>query len=98
MTSPRASRPARAIHYLFVATFPVANAYDVTLKEASKSGAVKIRIANGGVAFYPGASPSNVYIAFPGVDQQIEVFTLTRRGRRARESGAIEPVDLSRRR
>ena len=81
---------------LFVATFPVANAYRVTLKEASKAGSVKIPIANGGVAFYPGASPSNVYIAFPGVDQQIEVFDPNpARAHELVESGAIEPVDLS---
>jgi hypothetical protein len=82
--------------HLFVATFPVANAYEATLNEASKTGAVKIPIANGGVAFYPGASPSNVYIAFPGADQQIEVFHPD--PAMAHElvgNGAIEPVDVS---
>ncbi|HEU4972270.1 MAG TPA: hypothetical protein VFT35_10160 [Gaiellaceae bacterium] len=60
--------------YLFVATFPLEDAFAVTSAEANKSGAVKIPIANGGVAFYTRQSPTNVYIAFPGQDQQIQVY------------------------
>ena len=59
--------------YLTVGTYPVANAYATTKAAASKPGAVPIRIS-GGIAFYDKSRPTSVYLAFPGVDEQIEVY------------------------
>jgi hypothetical protein len=71
---PKGAELGTAAPYLFVATFPVDDAFPVTQAEARKPGAVTIPIANGGVAFYSRAAPTNVYIAFPGTDQQIQVY------------------------
>src|SRR3954466_11346255 len=59
--------------YPFVATFPMHNAFSVTTSVAARAGSVRVPIA-GGVAFYSRASPENVYLAFRGLDYQIEVF------------------------
>jgi hypothetical protein len=79
--------------YLFVATFPVSDAFNVTRAEAQKPGAVKIPIGNGGVAFYARSTPTNVYLAFPGTNQQIQVFDPdAANAHRLVRAGAIEPV------
>jgi hypothetical protein len=59
--------------YLTVGTYPLADAYKTTKEAASHKGSVKIPIA-GGVAFFSATRPTSVYLAFPGVDEQIEVF------------------------
>jgi hypothetical protein len=90
---PKGAPVETADPYLFVATFPVSDAFNVTRAEARKPGAVIIPIANGGVAFYSRAVPTNVYIAFPGTSQQIQVYDPN--AARAHElvaDGAIGPV------
>ena len=74
--SPRASRSARSSPFLTVGTYPVQNAYATTLKAAKAPGAVKVEVP-GGVAFYDPARPTSVYVAFPHVDEQIEVYDPT---------------------
>ena len=59
--------------YLTVATYPLAGAYATTRSAASRPGVVKVPVA-GGVAFYASARPTSVYLAFPGVNEQVEVF------------------------
>ncbi|HEX4520704.1 MAG TPA: hypothetical protein VH063_14070 [Gaiellaceae bacterium] len=59
--------------YLTIGTYPLADAYATTKSAAAKPDAVDVPIA-GGVAFYDRSRPMSVYIAFPGVDEQIEVF------------------------
>jgi hypothetical protein len=59
--------------YLTVATYPVANALAVTRAAAKNAGTVAIKIGNG-VAFYAKSRPTNVYVAYPRVNEQIEVF------------------------
>jgi hypothetical protein len=59
--------------YLTVGTYPVENAYAVTKAAAKKPGSVLVKVP-GGVAFYGGSRPTSVYVAFPGIDEQIEVF------------------------
>ena len=79
--------------YLFVATFPVSDAFNVTRAEAQKPGAVTIPIGNGGVAFYARSTPTNVYLAFPGTNQQIQVFDPdAANAHRLVREGLIEPV------
>jgi hypothetical protein len=60
--------------YLTVATYPVANAYAATKTIASDTGSVRIPIAGGGIAFYKTDRPTNIYIAYPGSNYQVEVF------------------------
>jgi hypothetical protein len=60
--------------FLTVGTYPVAGAYAVTTRAARQPEAVTVRVPNGGVAFYRAGLPTNVYVAYPGVNYQIEVF------------------------
>jgi hypothetical protein len=59
--------------YLTVATYPLSKAFAATRTAAAKPGTVKVPI-DGGIAFYSKARPTNVYVAFRGVNEQIEVF------------------------
>ena len=85
---PQGAELGTADPYLFVATFPVDDAFPVTQAEARKPGAVTIPIANGGVAFYTRAAPTNVYIAFPG--RTIRSRSTTRIRRRPTRSSRTE--------
>jgi hypothetical protein len=60
--------------YLTVASYPVANAYQVTRAASRKAGAVKVEGPGGAVAFYTRSRPTNVYLAFPGSDVQVELY------------------------
>jgi hypothetical protein len=64
-----ASRP-----YLTVATYPLTSGFTDTRAAAQRVGAVRIPLADGAVAFYMRSRPTNVYLAFPNVREQIEVF------------------------
>jgi hypothetical protein len=60
--------------YLTVATYPVANGLAVTTAASRTAGAVAVPLGDGAVAFYQRTRPTNVYVAFPGVGEQVEVF------------------------
>ena len=49
-------------------------AFKATSTLAGKSDSVRINIGNGGVAFYNHKTPTSVYLAYPHVDLQIEVY------------------------
>jgi hypothetical protein len=71
--------PARAKlgatrEYRFVGTLPLKNAFSATRTVAQRPGAVRIPLRGGAVAFYTRSRPTNVYLAFPGSDYQVEVF------------------------
>jgi hypothetical protein len=59
--------------YLTVGTYPMTGAFATTEAAARQHGVVTIPVP-GGVAFYSQARPTSVYVAFPGVNEQIEVF------------------------
>jgi hypothetical protein len=61
-------------NFLVVATYPMENAFAATRNAARGSGGNTRRIAGGGIVYYADDSPTNVYIAYPGKDYQIEVF------------------------
>lgn len=58
---------------LTVATYPVTDAYDVTAG-AGGEGTDIVSIPRGGVAAINAARPTSAYVAFPGVDYQIEIY------------------------
>jgi hypothetical protein len=60
--------------YLTVGTYPVQNAFSVTRRLAQRPGAVPIDVGSEAVAFYSEAQQTNVYLAYRGVDLQIEVY------------------------
>ena len=71
---PRGTRVGARKPYLTVATYPVEDAFSVTLAASRTVGAVVIPLAGDGVAFYSKSRPANVYVAYRGVDYQIEVY------------------------
>lgn len=78
---------------LTVGTYPVGNGFEATLAAASDPGAVRVKVADGAVAFYNADRPTSVYLAYPGSGEQIEVFDPSpARARALVESGAVRPV------
>jgi hypothetical protein len=93
---PAGVKPGSPNAYLTIASYPIANAYAVTAGAARKAGAVKLKGENGAVAFYAKARPTNVYLAFPGNDVQVEVFDPSGKAvRNLIASGQIKPVNPS---
>lgn len=87
----------RRAGYTIVGTYPVANAYDVLKALAKKRGEVSFDAPNGGIAVYGTARPArptNVYLAYPGSNVQIEVYDPSAaRARALIASGRVTPVD-----
>jgi hypothetical protein len=82
--------------YLTVGTYPVARAFSVTGTLARRHGAVRVPIPGGGVGFYESSSPTNVYVAFPNVNYQIELYDPSPgRARSLAVSGQVAPVSTS---
>lgn len=91
---PRGVRVGVNKPYLTIGTYPVPNAFRVTTRLSRKPGAVPIEIGSDGVAFYSEARPTNVYVAYRGVDVQIEVYDPS--ANRAHDlvaSKVLRPVD-----
>jgi len=79
--------------YTIVGTYPVPNATGVLQGLAQKSGENKLSVPNGGIAVYSSSQPTNVYVAYPGSNLQIEVFDPSAdRAQRLVTSGQLEPV------
>jgi hypothetical protein len=79
--------------FLTVGSYEQANALDEIRKLGQTPGAVLVEIAGGGSAYAEGLDATSAYMAFPGVDTQIEVYDP--QGGRALKlirSGAIVPV------
>jgi hypothetical protein len=60
--------------YPLVGTYPVENAYDVLKKLAKASGESSFPAPKNGLAVYSTAHPTNIYLAHPASDVQIEVY------------------------
>jgi hypothetical protein len=71
---PAAVAPGSRQPYLTVATYPDAGAFLATKAKAQQPGAVKIPLPGGAIAFYSKTHPTSVYVAFPGVGEQVEVY------------------------
>ena len=78
--------------YTFVGTYPFPNAYQA-LKTLAKKGDVSFNVPGNGIAVYSNSTPTNVYVAFPGTNEEIEVFDPSPKHARALiASGQIAPV------
>ena len=61
--------------YLIVATYPMKNAFEITRTSAAKGhGTVRMKLPNGGTAAYAKQHTTNVYVAYPSGNVQIEVY------------------------
>ena len=79
--------------FLTVGTYPIPDAFAITSAASRKAGSVDVPVNDGGVAFYSEATPTSVYLAYPGSDYQVEVYDpLPERARELVSSGQVEPV------
>ena len=79
--------------FVTVGTYPVPDAVAAVRRAAAEAGAQVAPIAHGGVAFSNPTNPGNVYLAYPGADYQIEVFTPSGdEALRLVSSGRVAPV------
>ena len=62
--------------YLIVATYPLKDAFKITKKASAKKNGrtIVLNLPDGGVGAYSKRHPTNVYVAYPGVDVQVEVY------------------------
>ena len=65
--------------YLTVATYPQADALAALKAEAAKVQATTIELPGGALAYFDRARPTSAYIARPGEDLTVEVYTPDRR-------------------
>jgi hypothetical protein len=79
--------------YLTVGSYEEANALAGIKNLGQKPGAILVKIAGGGSAYAEGTQATSAYMAFPGVDVQIEVYE-PQAGKALDliRSGAIVPV------
>ena len=79
--------------YTIVGTYPVPHAYNVLNGLARKSGESSFPAPRGGFAVYSKSSPTNIYLAYPGSNLQIEVYDPSpKRARSLIDSGRVAPV------
>ena len=77
---------------LTIGTYSVPGAFNIIQTNAGRKGSVRVP-AHGAVAFYSKSAPTNIYLAFPGVDYQVEVFDPSAgRARELVSSGKIVAV------
>lgn len=79
--------------YTIVGTYPVDGAYNVLNQLARKRGESSFPAPRGGFAVYARDTPTNIYLAYPGKNVQIEVYDPSpRRARALIASGRVAPV------
>jgi hypothetical protein len=90
---PSASIGTKQAAYALVGTYPVPKAYDVLKGLAKTDGETSFTAPKGGIAVYSNSRPTNVYLAYPGSDVQIEVYDPTPGNARTLvASGRVVPV------
>jgi hypothetical protein len=60
---------------LSVGTYPFKNAYSTAQRVMAKPDTVSVPVAGGALAFHSAGSSTNVYVVFPGIEAQVEVFS-----------------------
>jgi hypothetical protein len=79
--------------FLTVATYPRADAYADVEAASRRPGAKTIRLPDGGLAVYDKGKPTNVYLAYRGSGEQIEVYDPSgEAARRLVRAGLVRPV------
>jgi hypothetical protein len=73
---PESAKVGTDVAYLTVGTYPLKHAFAITSSAAKQPNVVKVPVQDG-VAFYSKARPQSVYVAFRGVDEQIEIYDPT---------------------
>jgi hypothetical protein len=90
---PGAAVGNQRARYTIVATYPTKDALDVLRRLSTQAGEKSASVPGGGLAVYSTSSPTNVYVAYPDADVQIEVFDPSaKRALRLATSGRVAPV------
>ena len=80
-------------NYLTVGTYPRQHGFAELQRAARRPGAVKYRLAHGGLVYFNRGLPTNVYFSFRGAHYQVEVFDPTARvARNLVLGGKIRPI------
>jgi hypothetical protein len=83
----------RRADFLTVATYPRADALAATRGAGQQSGGVRLSLPGGGVAVFSRDRPTNVYLAYPRVPFQVEVFDPSAgTARELVETGRVVPI------
>lgn len=79
--------------FLTVATYPVSGAYDNLRRATARGGASATAVAGGGIAVTWRNSATNIYLAYPHSNYQVEVFNpVPGHSRTLLFHGAIAPI------
>lgn len=79
--------------YTIVGTYPTPGALQVLKSLAKQPKEKSVPAPGGGLAVYSTAAPTNIYVAFPGPNVQIEVFDPSeRKALRLVKTGQVAPV------
>ena len=90
---PGVSVGARKPNYLTIGTYPQERALAILKETAAKNHVPTISVGGGGVALVDKKHPTSVYVAYPHVNLQIEVYDPNPgRAQQLLESGQIAPV------
>ena len=71
---PAGAKAGTEGNYLSVGTYPFADAYASTVRAAGRQGFAQLNAGPEAAAVYALARPTNVFLAFQGLDYQIELF------------------------
>jgi hypothetical protein len=83
----------RRADYTIVGTYPTQGALQVLKNLAKQPNEKSVPAPGGGIAVYSTSAPTNVYVAFPGQNVEIEVFDpSTRKALRMVKTGRVAPV------
>jgi hypothetical protein len=63
-----------APNYVVIATYATANAFEATQSAANSTSGVTFINPEGAAVYYNKSVPTNVYVAYPGKNYQIEIF------------------------
>jgi hypothetical protein len=83
----------RRADYTIVGTYPTQGALQVLKELAKQPNEKSVPAPGGGIAVYSTSAPTNVYVAFPGQNVEIEVFDPSaRKALRMVKTGGVAPV------
>lgn len=90
---PQGVQPgSKQAKYTFVGTYPFSHPYQA-LQGLAKQGDVSFSVPGGGLAVFSASTPTNIYVAFPHSNSEIEVFDPSAtRARSLVASGQVQPV------
>lgn len=57
-----------------IATYNEANAYESTQQAGNQAEGVSLANTDGSIVYFSKNAPNNVYLAYPSIDYQIEIY------------------------